>query len=276
MAGMRWIRIFYVVLAVQLTSAQLSAHEVFIIVPGTWADVTMPGIWTQKQAWYRPDGDFFRAFTMGLPSPDDTVIPFKWSGGNTHKERVEAAHELAQLIIAHGSVNLVGHSHGTNIGIIASQILGQQGLKSMIKNFYALATPVSPTDYLPNMDVIDYLYHLFAFEDAIQTVLGQFKRVFPSHPRIANIRVILKGKAIDHTTAHDPHIGLWLPLFSDIAKKALDSLHLTDFSAPLIAYFAALGAPRIELDPEREDLLALDTRFQENLAVAFGRKKAIA
>lgn len=214
-----------------------------------------------------PGGDFFDQLEQKALPLDDHVVPFCWSGDNTHTARVRAATGLTKLIQSYPvdtSVCLVAHSHGSNVGIIASQILAQdKNNDHRIDVFYALGTPIN-TDYQPNMQIISYLYNLFSFEDLIQTVLGMFKREYPPHERIANVRITINGKEPSHTQLHSPLISAWLPqLHHWLSNQKID------LTMPGIIHFSTEHAPQYALDASRKNLIERDLRLSKLILFSF-------
>src|SRR5579859_5447719 len=149
----------------------------FLVIPAYASDVVIliPGTWSLGANWHQPGGDFYESLLASM-SQDSKLVTFTWSGGNRHKDRVLAAQQLVLLVEKYDEVIFVAHSHGTNVGILTSQLLAQKGSKTKIRLFYALGTPVDAEDYLPNMNVIDYFYNLYSYADIIQPVLGAFTR----------------------------------------------------------------------------------------------------
>jgi len=232
------------------------AESVFIIIHGTWGS---------ESNWYMPGGDFFDALERTVCVKNSAVVPFYWNGGCGHISRVKAAHNLAKLIATYDktiAVYLVAHSHGGNIGIIASQILScDKKNKNRIRGLFTLGTPVME-NYSPNMDVIMYLYNLFSLEDLIQTVFGMSQRVYPVHKRIANMRVFIDGKEPGHTALHDPIIAQWLPLIHQQFKQYLRERDIFNTIAePSIIYFDHAEAPQYAYDETRNTLRMQSVNF---------------
>jgi hypothetical protein len=77
--------------------------------------------------WYKPGGEFYDAICIaGKERFGDLceITPFRWTGYLGCMARVEAATELAELILnSKKKVYTVGHSHGGNVINLASQIL---------------------------------------------------------------------------------------------------------------------------------------------------------
>ena len=224
-------------------------QTVFIVIHGTWAS---------QEQWYMPGGDFFDALEKSAIQQQAVVTPYRWSGKNNYKDRIHAAKGLVQLIQSYSpdtTICLISHSHGGNVGVIASQLLGAMAKKTnQIYIFYALGTPINRTDYQPNMNIISYFYNLFSFEDLIQPVLGMFEREYSQHERIANIRITINNKEPNHTQLHNPLVGQWLPTL----HKLLITFQDFDFKIPGIIHFAENKKPIYVPDKRREQLLQRD------------------
>jgi len=225
-------------------------QTIFIVIHGTWA---------AKEEWYMPGGDFFDALEKGALQQQAAVIPYRWSGNNNYKDRIQAAKGLVRLIQNYSrdtTICLVSHSHGGNVGIIASQLLGAMAnTTNHIHIFYALGTPVNRTDYLPNMNIIDYFYNLFSFEDLIQPVLGMFEREYLQHERIANIRITINNKEPGHTQLHSPLTGQLLPTLHEFLTTVFQDF---DFKEPGIIDFTENQKPIYALDRERKKYIERD------------------
>ena len=177
-------------------------HVVYIIVHGTWSH--------HSGNWFMPGGDFFTTLQMQLPA-NAHIVPFLWSGKNSHSTRMWAGKALAQLIKSYPAstkINVIGHSHGASIVFIASQELAQTS--TIIHHCYALATPVKVPLYMPNSTVIKKLYHLFSLQDSVQLVFGRFKRILPLQKSIVNIRTIINGIEPEHAQLHGCAVAKWI------------------------------------------------------------------
>lgn len=221
-------------------------HTVFIIIHGTWGS---------EAAWYTPEGDFFTSLEATAQMEKAAVIPFCWSGSNNYEARNKAAKNLSKLIEsydAHTKIILIGHSHGGNVALLASQLLSTH----KISIIYTLGTPITTSIY-PNMNNIKYCYNLFSFEDLIQTVLGLFKREHAMHERIRNIRVILNGTEPDHTQLHHAAIGTWLPYIHSHVMR-FEQKHPDKRGEPGVIRINSTSPPTYTFDPKRKELLEKD------------------
>lgn len=90
-------------------------RAITIIVHGTFA---------QNDVWYRPGGDFYKAYTELQTT--DTLDSLTWSGKLSSEAHIEAARKLCEYIIKRPEdeeKNFIGHSHGGSIINIASHLL---------------------------------------------------------------------------------------------------------------------------------------------------------
>ena len=236
----------------------VSAHaeSVFILIHGTWG---------ADSAWYAPKGDFFEALEHTVSKKESAVVPFRWSGGCGHEARVKAAHSLAKLIKTYDpsvALYVIAHSHGGNVATLASHILAEdKENKHHIRALFNLGTPIM-SNYFPNMVVIHYLYNLFSFEDLIQTVLGISMREYPTHRRIANLRVFIDDKEPNHAGLHHVCAGKWIAYLHMHFKQHLSELGIhNDISEPYKVYFSCEKPPRYQYDDQRTELLERDRQL---------------
>lgn len=217
------------------------------------------GTWTSNFSWHMPGGDFYDALSKATHPTH--VSFFLWSGKNSPKARQEAAKKLVEFLDDHMpyyfELNLVCHSHGSNVANMASQIMAEDPkLHGRIKRLFSLGTPVQIPDYAPDMRVIDECYHLFSFNDFVQPVFGVFQREYPAHDRITNIAVTLNGKEPLHSDLHSPLIARWLP--------ALPSIVQMPCSAGKIKFYKDRH-PQFDLDRNRAAEYEQDSYIQWHL-----------
>lgn len=89
------------------------------------------GAYGDDANWYKPGGDFYDALKISGKKIGQDIISFKWTqflGGITHKERLNAARELAKLIVdltvkEDSKIIIIAHSYGGHVAKAASQIL---------------------------------------------------------------------------------------------------------------------------------------------------------
>lgn len=242
--------------------------RVYIVVHGTWAS---------KESWSKPGGNFFNDLAASARQFNATVVPFSWSGKLDNKSRALAGKELAKFIQHYSSdtpICIVAHSHGANVGILASQELGKLKTGHIIDKFYALAPPVNEVDYMPNMQVINHFYNFFSLQDYVQPVLGIFGRVYKEHPRIVNIRVGIEGKQGSHSELHDPIIGRWIPYIHEhLCYHVMGNFDQFNFFKPGYIFFFTQEAPYYKEDVNRTALLQYDRELTERLANVLTRSK---
>lgn len=214
------------------------------------------GTWPSPFDWHMPGSSFYDTLSQVVDL--GTVSFFLWSGKNRHEERVVASKELVEFIEMFypidAQINIIAHSHGGNVAILASQIMGNNRANNYrIHRLYLLATPVSTISYMPDMHAIDYVYNFFSFNDFIQPVFGFFEREYPVHARIANICITLNGKEPDHSQLHDPLIAQWLPNIHQVLQiNNANGFGLFDFKKPGIIHFDEDYDPFYEIDEKRQ------------------------
>lgn len=249
------VAVFLFVVALQTRAVIADNHHgVCIVIHGTWA---------QEAAWSRPGGDFFNALQESAAYNNMACVSFSWSGALDTATRHVAGESLAQLIASYPSsykVVLVAHSHGANVGIVASHLLCIRH-QHPIEAFYALAVPVHMLSYPPDMCIIKRFYNLFSFEDFVQPILGMFERTYPAHPRIANIRVVVDGKQPAHSGLHDACIGQWLLDMPDaLAQKKIGGFEKFDTKQHGLLSFYKNSSPSYSFDADFE-MLATQDRY---------------
>ncbi len=243
-------------LALTHLACAMQPHEVFIIIPGTWA---------LKEKWFKIGGDFFTALQESVAYKNAKVLWFRWLTNNYESSRKEAARELAHILTCFEvktEINLIAHSHGVNVALGACALLARDGAKRKIKTLYALGAPIYEETYCPQMDVIMALYNLYSLNDTIQTIWG-YKRIFAKQPGIVNLRVTTDGKEPTHFGMHSATIGKWL--------VALPHLYCAD---PGIIKFFEKKPPKFENDPDCQKLLA-DEKPIDFETLLYIRKKYI-
>ncbi len=237
-----------------------SPHSYYLIIHGTWS---------RPFSWHTPGGDFYDA--LAAVADLGTVSFFLWSGENNHDARVQAGKKLVEYIQMHYpkscQLNLIGHSHGTNVGILASQLLAKDPFNQhRIHRFYALGAPTNTQSYMPNMNTIDYFYNMFSFNDFVQPIFGLFGREYPEHERIANLFITLNGKEPRHSELHDPLIAHWIPaIHQELLAQRLTGFEMFDFKRPAMIHFSQGKVPRYEIDYSRQDKRERDQMILNSL-----------
>ena len=265
-----------------LTSPFLYAKKACIIVHGTWAS---------QESWYRSGGSFFEAvLATSARHGVDEVVSFTWSGKNSDRERRKAAVALSAIIEKYDDVVIIAHSHGANVAIMASQMIDNDSAWNYnrhqlykISKFYALGVPVQAYECFPNMNVINYFYNLFSFEDFVQPVFGIFGRTFFIHERVANISAFIDNQQPDHSGLHHPIIGKSILNIHEnlmhcgcsINKNCgcFDRNHFA-FKQPIKIFFHTVECHNLicKADHERENLLKKDQKLMRLLLDAIMRK----
>ncbi len=247
-------------MATQLTYGQ----DIYIIIHGTWA---------QNATWHKPGGDFFEQLNKVAAGFGGYVQFLIWPGKNSHEAREKGAQQLISLMETFDAQNrffIIGHSHGGNVAILASQILQKTKSKYSIYKLFSLATPVNTTHYTPDMSKITYLYHFISYTDMIQPVFGLFEREFPEHERIVNIRTLLEGNEIDHAHIHDPLIAKWLVyMHQDLKLLNASNFERFTFGKPALVNFTSTTFPQYAIDTKREELREIDKYVIETVNNAF-------
>jgi len=228
------------------------------------------GTFAQEQDWYQWGGDFYTTF-LAQSGPNVKVHPFRWSGRCSHLHRVMAARELASFIRLlcnpHDTITLIGHSHGGNVCIMAVNELVKHYPDYYIKTIFSLGTPISyDDDYLPDMQHIGRLYHLFSLGDLVQPVFNLYSRVFQPHERIWNIAVTIDGKLSNHSELRSPLIAYFL------RNATVYSLE----NETTMLHLKSDGAMVFEHDDMRSELLELEREsFNTMFSEALSRKLLI-
>ncbi len=226
--------------------------------------IIIHGTWTPPFSWHMPGGDFYNALAKALPP--GSVTFFLWSGKNHYQARIDAAQELVQFLKDnyqdHERINLVTHSHGSNVGILASQMIAKETSPTPhIHCFYALGTPVNTANYMPDMKTIDYFYNLFSFQDFIQPVFGLFKREYPRHSRIANICVTVNEQSPQHSELHHPLIAKWIPTIHEtLQRQSIGNFEHFAFEKPGVIHFVDTNIPQYREDNKRTALALQDQK----------------
>ena len=112
---------------------------------------------------------------------------FDWSGENTIDAREKAAESLAKMIKDHKfadgeKLNLIGHSHGGNIAILASKKTDKE-----TDTLVTIGTP-NRTTYQPNYEKIKQHFNVYSSFDKVQRLgeVGDPLRVIGPNPRKFN------------------------------------------------------------------------------------------
>ena len=103
-------------------NTETTSHRLIVLVPGTFAN---------QPDWARTDvaGTTLAKELLKRLDPGDSVVPFWWSGGLSHSDRVDAARKLARLVdearTPGDEIFLLGHSHGGNVCLLAAGVVDE-------------------------------------------------------------------------------------------------------------------------------------------------------
>lgn len=264
----QWAKIIVIFTITLLLECTLYTKSACIIVHGTWA---------KNASWYRPSGEFFEMIKRSnneLGVVDD-ILSFTWSGKLGYSAQLQAAYELVEMINQYDFVILIAHSHGSTVGMIASQVIFEKFSNcdtfSKIKKFYSLGVPVNTSIAKPNMHVIYKFYNLFSFGDMIQTVNGVYNRVFPQEGRVYNLSVELSGKSPGHTQLHDVILACSMLYIDEHYKQNVQNgFDLFDNQPGKIAFYQN-KLPEYSYLHDLDDLLKVDKQAHALSTLAFFR-----
>lgn len=135
--------------------------------PSGLLTVVVPGTWHNAETWQNEQGFLGRIQSTFGEKP--TVL--NWSGGDNRWERAAAAGQLFSLVNNHEfkaneKLNIVGHSHGGNIALLASHMLERP-----IDNLVTFALPVR-SDYQAEPGKINNHINVYTNFDAVQVLGG--------------------------------------------------------------------------------------------------------
>jgi hypothetical protein len=214
----------YIFLCSVFLNLCLNAHEVFIIVPGTWS---------LKESWFKLGGDFFEELKKNAKKRNAHVIWFRWLTQNTEQCRKVSAQELAHFLTSfdHNTIiHLVTHSHGTNVALGACNILDQH---KKIKTLISLGAPIYEETYPPNMDSIEKILNFYSLNDEVQT-LWAWKRIFQDQPGIHNIQLFLNNHEPTHAEMHHCLIARWITYITNLTIPKEAEIHLFSNKKPFV------------------------------------------
>lgn len=229
-------KIFIILIMIVNNSNIASASQVCILIHGTWG---------LQSDWHTPGHPFYEILNRNLAEQQIKLVSFTWCGTLSYEKRKIAGLNLAKLIDSYEpSTNLIiiAHSHGGNVGIIASQYLQEH---HKISHFYALGTPFDDVNYQPNLQVIQNFYNIFSFGDLYQTALGMHQRVLPLKAGIYNINIEINHQKPTHEDLHSPMIATWLLKLPTYLKKV-------SCNHQLFAQFYDHHAPDISIEKSFE------------------------
>ena len=95
-----------------------------------------------KADWVSPDHPLPKALSEKVANIE--VVPFRWSGANSHSSRIAAATDLAELVTEigaqhpHSGFHFISHSHGGNVVLLA---LNNSNVAAKTRSIAFLGTP---------------------------------------------------------------------------------------------------------------------------------------
>ncbi len=105
---------------------------------------------------------------------NNSVVEFQWTGNNVDKYRKQAAKELVAKVLAERKpgepLTIVGHSHGGNVGIMATNILNNMGIK--VNYLITINTPAR--EYQLNENSPTRQINIYNDKDKVQAGGGNF------------------------------------------------------------------------------------------------------
>jgi hypothetical protein len=147
----------------------------------------------------------------------EQAVAFRWSGGNSHAARLEAAQRLFAFIATHlkpgEKLNIVAHSHGGNVVKLYTQMSGSEIIDTLV----TLGTP-QRDDYLINAEKVEAYINAYSTNDGVQTKggrswAGEVGRAGRRDPSATNKDVSKIGEdKIDHGDIRSP------PVWSELTK----------------------------------------------------------
>lgn len=211
--------------------------------------ILIHGTWSHGNHWHSSHSRFFKNIEKSLKLVNGKLIGFCWDGKLSHDSRKAAGKLLAEFIENQNyyKVSIIAHSHGVNVAIIASQILGKS-YKKIIKAIYSLGCPIDIYNYMPNMHAIEYFYNFYSYNDYVQTIFGLYDRKLPHHPRISNIQIMIDEENPNHTQIHAHEIAYWLPfIHHELSNYKIGNFHKFKFGSDCIINFFSYKPPELIL-----------------------------
>jgi hypothetical protein len=218
------------------------------------------GTWGNNSSWHDPSSEFYKTLEANLLLSNIKLVNFNWPGKLSYEKRQIAGKNLANLINSYPTNTkfiIVSHSHGGNVGIIASQLLSEP---KKISIFYSLGLPIDDLNYLPNMQVIEKFYNIFSFGDLYQTAIGMHQRVFSKIPGVYNINIEVNFQKPQHEDLHSPVIAKWLPYISKFFANL-------NYDSHYFARFYDNYPPNIFIDTQISEKLSFDNTLNERICL---------
>ena len=156
------------------------------------------GTWASSEKWWQPGGDFHDYYKdtcdHSLYSGNDR---FEWSGSYSDRARWLGAFDLVNWIRQKGltNLNLIGHSHGANITMLASQ-----GHDMRMNTLVLLSCPVHWDEYWPDFTHVNKVVSIRVKLDLV-ILADRGGQRFPSNSMIVeNVLPVW----FNHSLTHDP------------------------------------------------------------------------
>jgi len=213
--------------------------------------IIIPGTWAGDATWYKPGGFFFDMVSLSAQSLSREITFFSWPGDLKKVSVLQAGKQLADVIENDSctTFDLIAHSRGAHVGIIASQQLCKNKSTKKILNFYILAGPVDEQWYMPAMEIVGRVYNLYSLADTVQPVLGLYERTFSFHKCIVNVRVMIDSIAPTHGCMHDPTIARHLLLIHEyLQNRNIGNFDHFSCDSPGLINFHQDGYPEYQED----------------------------
>jgi pimeloyl-ACP methyl ester carboxylesterase len=128
--------------------------------------VLLHGTFASKADWVNPDHPLPKA--LSETGPGIKVVPFRWSGTNSHSARLAAATSLAELVNKIGErhpnsgFHFISHSHGGNVVLLA---LKNSSVVAKTRSVAFLGTPffeITPRSFFSGVRRFAQLVALFS------------------------------------------------------------------------------------------------------------------
>jgi hypothetical protein len=157
------------------------------------------GTWARTAAWWQPpNGDFWRYIQTEVdPNLYGAQDRFDWSGGYSVAARALGGARLSTWVQQHNlaGLDLLAHSHGGSVAMVASQAGTQIG------RMILLSCPVHWPQYTPAFNFLTRVISIRVHLDLVILADGGGQRFFD--PRIEEHVLPLW---FDHSLSHDPAV----------------------------------------------------------------------
>lgn len=181
----------------RLTERKVGAHG-----SAAGADTTLlvHGTWGRSAEWWRPGGDFHTYIRTSVV-PDLYSLPdrFDWTGGYSDPARGQGAQDLLAWVTQHNEqgLNLITHSHGGNISMLATHA----GLQ--IGKLILLSCPVHFPKYEPDFPRIKNAVSVRVHFDLVILADRGHQRF-----RHARIREVILPIWFNHSATHEQQVWI--------------------------------------------------------------------